>query len=412
MTAFLELLQMSIITLVTVFFNPFFWLVVFLVYLQYKRIHKMSIKVIGKNSISPKKMTISSMKAGIIGGIIGTILMMSVGITVNVKDFYYIFPLAILLMLINIRYICFSYSGGLLSLFSLIVGFPKMNVPSIIGIIAILHLIESILIYVDGHEEAVPIFLEDKKYGIIGGFTLQRFWPIPFIVLIFASGILEGSTEINLPDWWPLFKGNMNLENVTLQMAVVVAALGYGDIAISSVPKDKCKASSKRLFLYSTILLIISMISTKIEIFQWIGAIFSPLAHEYLIIYGQREEKTKTPMFRRHSRGVTILYRKDGGVGHKIGLNPGDVIVKLNSHWVNDQEEIKEILKGFPPFIWMEVIEPLGKIKTLEYKDYQRGIKSLDIVMIPKDTSFVFDIETSSCLLKKMIHFVRKKIKK
>jgi hypothetical protein len=156
-------------------------------------------------------------------------------------------------------------------------------------------------------------------------------------------------------------------------------------------------------------LLILAMVSTKIYIFKWLAALFSPIGHEYLIIYGQKEEKTKNPIFRRHSRGVTILYINEEGVGDKIGLNPGDVIVKLNSQWVNDQEDLKEILTQSPPYIWMEVIGRKGEIHTLEYKDYQRGIRSLECVVVPKDTQFVFDMQTSSCILKKVINKLRKK---
>ncbi|QXM06492.1 PDZ domain-containing protein [Crassaminicella indica] len=382
MTVFLKLLRMAFLTLSNIILNPIFWIAIFLVYIQYRRINKMRIQILGKNNQSARTMTMRSTIAGIIGGIAGTIVMRFIGITIHIKDFYYVLPLAIVLMLINIRYICFSYSGGLLCLFSLAFGFLHLDVSGMMAIVAVLHLIESILIYFDGYKDALPIFLKDKKYGVIGGFYLQRFWPIPFIVPF------------------------------PMQMATVVAALGYGDISLGNVPKDKCKVSAKRLLLYSTILLLLSILSTKIYIFKWIAAIFSPVGHEYLIIYGQKEEKRKTPLFRRHSRGVTVLDVNKDGVGERMGIKRGDVIVRMNSYWINHQEELEAILKENPQYIWMQVIDKGGKINTFTYKDYQRGINSLDIVIVPIDIQFVFDIQNTSCILKKITNGIKNKFSK
>ncbi|QEK11556.1 PDZ domain-containing protein [Crassaminicella thermophila] len=409
MIPFLELLKMALLTVFTIFANPLFWMVIFLVAVQYRKLNKMRIRVLGKGS-SLKDMIFSAIKAGLLGGIIGSILIMILGITIDASDFHFILPLAILLMLIDIRYICFSYSGGLLALSSLILGFPKLNVSSIIAIVAILHMIESILIYFDGYKYAMPMFVEDKRYGVVGAFTLQRFWPIPFTVLLLAIGPLQGGEEINLPNWWPLFKASIDVNNIPLQISCIVAALGYGDVARSTTPKEKSKTSAKRLFFYSLILLSLSIISTKVYFFKFIAALFAPLAHEYLIIYGQREEKKAIPIFRRHSMGVTVL-DVENGVGNNIGLEPGDVIIKINNQLVSDPLDIQEVLKYYPPYIWIDVIDIKGNIRKLEYKDYKRGINSLGIVVVPKDSNVVFDLESSYSIIEKFLKrlFISKK---
>ncbi|TCO70748.1 PDZ domain-containing protein [Marinisporobacter balticus] len=409
MFAFLELLQIALLTIITVFLNPFFWVVIGLIYTQYKRIYEMKRNVVGETKISIKDMTINAVGIGVMGGIVGTIVIMIFGITIDPRDFYFILPLAILLMLINVRYICFSYSGGFVALSSLIFGVPKLNVSSIIAIIAILHLIESILIYFDGYKEAVPIFVENKKYGLVGGFSMQRFWPIPFAVLILAAGQLAGTQEVNLPDWWPLFKASKAMENIPLQITAVVAALGYGDMVLSDTPRNKCKKSAKRLFVYSVVLLILSVISTRLTIFKWIATLFAPLAHEYLIIISQREEKSAVPIFRKHSSGITILDVKKDGVGMLMGLKQGDVMIKINNTFVNEKENLQDVLDTFPPYIWMEVIDSNGNRKTLEHKNYQTGINNLGLVIVPKDSTFVFDIQTSTSILKRIIEKIGSK---
>lgn len=408
----LELINMALLSLVTVLMNPLFWGVLFLVYMQYKRIHALEVRMMGSEKSTMGEKMINAVFMGILGGILGTVVIMVLGVTVTLGDFTYLLPLAILLMLIHVRYLCFSYGGGVLALSSLIFGFPKINVPGVMVIVGVLHLVESILMWLDGHKNAAPIFIQDKRYGIIGGFMLQRFWPIPFAILLVALGSLEGARELNLPDWWPIFGNSIEgigIENLSLQISVVVAALGYGDMAISGTPREKSKRSAVKLLLFSIILILLSVLAVRYAIFQWLAALFSPLGHEALIICGQREERKKEPVFRQYGRGITVLDTKRGGHGEKMGLEPGDVILTVNNYPIDHKEDMEAILKDYPPFLWVEILDRKGRYKTLEYKNYQRGIGSLGIIIVPKETQIVFDPDTSISLLKKLISRFRRK---
>jgi hypothetical protein len=403
---------MALLSILTVLFSPFFWIVVFLVYSQYKKIYNMQVQVLGEAKTSIRNMILNAIVIGMIGGIIATIIMMLLGVTIESRDFNYMLPIAILLMFINIRYICFSYAGGIIALSSLLFGVPQLNVSSIMSIVAILHLIESILIWIDGYKDATPIFLEHKHYGVIGGFMLQRFWPIPFAILFLAFNPLQGASEIHLPDWWPLFKTGdpiLSTENISLQISAVIAALGYGDMALSSSPQEKCKKSSKRLFIYSMLLLIFSVLSTYLHLFKFIAAVFAPSGHEFLILYGQKEENKAEPIFRQYSRGITILDIKKGQPAANMGLKPGYIITKMNHYRIDRKEDMHFILSQFPPYIWIEAIDRDGKTKIYEYQNYQTGISSLGIVVVPKYSSIVFNMHTSMSMLKKLLDKMKTK---
>lgn len=386
----LQLMYIALQSTLTIIINPLFWLVLFLIYSQYKKVSIMEKNLIGEEKATPIERVFSSLGIGIIGGILGTILISILGVTLQIEDFKYILPLAIILMLINVRYLCFSYAGGLLALFSLVFGFPKINVSSIIAIVAILHFIESILIFIDGHKYPTPVFIEHDIYGTVGGFTLQRFWPIPFAVLLIVIGRLNGATDINLPDWWPLFiPENLDLDNVTLQLTVVVAALGYGDIATTSSPKEKSKKSAIRLAFYSVILLILSVISSYIYIFKYIAALFAPIAHEILIIFSQREEKNKRPIFKVNPQGLTVLDVKKDSIAEKMGIKSGYSIRSINNYMVNEKEDLTYILRQYPTYIWIDGIDEKGSNYTVDYSDYRNGIGSLGAIIIPRNSDVV-----------------------
>ncbi|WP_053956250.1 PDZ domain-containing protein [Inediibacterium massiliense] len=350
------------------FLQPSFLFIFILLCIQYKKIYKRRKKIIGR-SHGVKHMLFYAIGIGLLGGILGSVIILQLGTVINFMNFIYVLPLSIILMLIHPRYICFSYSGGLLSLGSLIFGFPRIDVPSIMEIIAIFHLIESILIYFDGDKEAIPILIDDEKYGIIGGYMMQRFWPIPII-------------------FFPAF---------------CIAALGYGDLALGEIPKEKCKKSGKRLFVYSISLLILAILSRNIYGIKFIAALFAPIGHEILIVYGQRNEKKKIPVFRSHSKGVTVLDLYKGGVGEKIGFERGDIILTMNGRIVYDKSHIQKLLQDGLYKLSIKAIDLHGKMKILEYKDSQHKIKNLDILVIPKNTSFVFDIDEEKGILRRFI---------
>lgn len=406
MNPWLQLCQMAFLSLATSIGNPLFWLVFLLVMLQYKKIIKMEVSVLGIPKHSIKEKMLNALGMGLLGGAIGTLFFMLLGITIQPKDFAYILPMAVFLMMINARYICFSYAGGLLSLFSLIFGFPQISVSSIMAMVALLHLIESMLIWLDGAKDATPIFIKDPKYGVIGGFMLQRFWPIPFTVLLLSMGIVEGARDLSLPDWWPLFEtqfSGSDPDQTMLQISVVVAALGYGDVALTATPEEKTQKSALRLLTYSMALLIFSIFSTKLQVFKYIAALFAPIGHEALIIYGQREERRRKPIFRSFEEGVTVLDVLQGGCGAAMGLKPGDVMLRINNRIIENQGSIRDLLDSFPPYIWIDIATKKGFRKTLEYKDYERGIGNLGIIVIPEQAEVLFQPQTSFSLGKKLM---------
>ncbi len=407
-----EIVYIGFITLLVTIVNPIFWLVIFIVYSQYKKFGKMEKESIGINKEPIWKRVLMSTIIGLVGGLIGSILVVSLGITIKPDDFKYILILAILLMLIHPRFICFSYSGGIISLSSLIFGFPNVNVSSIIAIVAILHMVESYLIYMDGDRFKIPIFIErDDK--IIGGFNMMRFWPIPFIVLLVASQSI-GSGGVPMPEWWPLFKPDniIDTKDISFVMVGVIAALGYGDMVFTDYPENKVKYSARNLFLYSIVLLILAVVSSHIYLFKYIAALFSPIVHEILIKIGQNKELNGEPIFVPNDKGVKILDVLPKGIGDRIGLRTGDIIHSINGQRVFTKEDINLVLYNLPSYIWIDYYNTNGEFVTKDIHDYRSGIRGLDILIIPKHSSYLFEIGKADSLGKRLLNLVNKIFKK
>lgn len=144
-----------------------------------------------------------------------------------------IFLASIIFMFFNPRFICFSYSGAILGFISITLNvlsqqlniaslnFLKIDVVSLMSMVAILHLVEGILIIIDGKRGAIPVFTS-KDGNIIGGFALQRYWAIPMaiIFMLHPKSMIGSFSQISVQDWWPLI--NTSISRSILQNAVMV----------------------------------------------------------------------------------------------------------------------------------------------------------------------------------------------
>lgn len=394
------------------FMNPFFWLVIFIVWGQYQRTAALEKNLFGTEKISPRDKTLYAVIYGILGGVLGSLIVMILGISITEAGLIYVWPLALILTLIDPHLMCFSYAGGIVALFSLLTGLIRIDVAGLMGLVAVLHFVESVLIYFAGHMNATPVFIKDKKYGVIGGFSLQEFWPVPIMLLTIITGDFSAVDVVQMPDWWPLIRPPAHIlqgNQAIFLMLPVVAALGYGDIALTKTPKNRCKSSAVNLLLFSTILLILSVLASRYRLFAFIAAIFAPAAHELLIFSGKKSERTYKPLFIPPQKGEMVLDVVKNSPAEKIGLSSGDIILSINGKDLDEPGKLQELLSDYPTYIWMTVTTPEGKIKDLEINAFPNGINTIGAILVPKSPSESYVVLEKGNLIDKIKGLFKKR---
>lgn len=357
MLPFLELIPLTLQAFLQTFFDPAY-LVLFLVVcviiaIQYNRMEKMRENFFGARAGRTKRDFITAVGYGLLGGLLGSFLVIFIGLTIS-GELYYLWPVAILLMMINIRFLCFAYAGGILALSNLILGVPQINPSQILALVAVLHMVESFLIFAGGHLGATPAYVKGPEGKIIGGFTLQRFWPIPILVLILMAGVTAESS-IEMPGWWPLIMPALegNLQNPIFVLIPLVAGLGYGDFTTTRSPAEKSRLSSLYLGLYSLVLLALAVLAGHNRAVAFVAALFSPLGHEAVIAIGKWMELKGKPLYVPAEEGMRLLDVLPGGPAWQAGLRPGDVIVAVNGVKFADRTEFYSLLQSsfLPPSV-------------------------------------------------------------
>ena len=342
-----------------------------LVYRQHRKILIYEKRMFGLVRIQPFIETCTAMVYGIVGGLVATALFVALGISLTDTGIAYLWITSLILMLIHPRFLCFSYAGGLISLSSILLGYPQLNVPSVMALVAILHLVEAFLIAINGYHNASPMYIKHPNGKVVGGFTLQKSWPVPFIALL-GIAILETSIDIQsfpMPDWWPIFKpGGAIPANHTIVYVLfpIVAALGYSDFAITSLPKEKARWSAGTLFLFSAALLSLAVLGNHYPRTAILAALFSPLGHELVIYFGQKREKSKSPVFSCDD-GVMVLAVYPNSPAEKMGLKTGDVIRGINGTPIPD---LPTLMNEMSPWL----IDPVFEVENAFHSPKRRTI--------------------------------------
>ena len=365
--------------LINTFTTPFYVLLYFSLFLlvawQYRRQQNISASLHKTRSNTYLKSAFLSTMSGILGGIVGSSLLVFLGIDLSGIGVTQLWLVALVLMLIQPRFLCFAYAAGVLAIANLLIGYPHISIPQLMGLVAVLHIVESLLILINGSFNAIPVYI--KKQGQLrGGFNLQLFWPIPLVALMSVGYSDLAVTGIEMPLWWPLLKDYATFaDDQAFALLPILAVLGYGEISTSRTPFQASRKSSLLLFIFSLLLLLLAVLASYQAAFLPLLAVFSPLGHELVIWLGMRAE-TRPPIYIPPSRGVMILAVLAGSSAARTGLKSRDIILKVNGVMLNSYPAFEEIINCSGQEITLE-IEREGKFQTMVLsltKDRNPGI--------------------------------------
>ncbi|NLW16616.1 MAG: PDZ domain-containing protein [Firmicutes bacterium] len=366
--------------------NPIFWVVLALIGLQYRRSEKMERNFLGRARQPLLGRVLLALVFGLVGGLIGSLLLMGVWITISIQSTRDVLLGSLALALINMRFICFAYSGGLLSLVSLIFGWPQLDVASLMALVAVLHCVESVLMLLSGHLNAFPVTVRQPSGRLVGGYSMQMFWPLPLLALVFVpelSGVVTGD-GIAMPHWWPLFRppGAENLADLTLYMLPLLAGLGYGDLAITMPPKEKARHSAVRLLAYSGILLYLAWLGSRVPALLPLAAVFAPFGHELLIVIANQRQQVGTPLYAHAGPGLKIMEVLPGGLAEQAGLQPFDIILTANGELLHSHQQLYALVQSQPQVVLSVRRGPYTSIVPLVLP-LEGGANQLGILLVP-----------------------------
>ncbi|WP_435789317.1 PDZ domain-containing protein [Clostridium sp.] len=371
-------------------------------YSKNKKIVAMQKMIMGEKLDSPFELTISQIVIGIIAGAVASLMFTYSGLVFEENsNIYLLFMVSLFFMAFKPRFICFSYSGAVLGMASLlfkyaavVLDMPKLDVINIdiltlMTLVGILHIIEGSLVMLDGSRGAIPVFTS-RNNRIIGGFALKRYWALPISLLILLSVATSETMSIqNIinTEWTHLIRGDIALK--IMKNSVIATIALYGVIAYSSVTFTKSKkkktfVSGCLIISYGILLAAVAQLAAINIAFEFFVLVFAAVAHEAMLRLEKYMELTFKPKFISDEDGIMVLEVVPSSPASDMGIQSGDLIMELNDKEIDSDAEIFNIIKGNFNSVSFKIKKAAGAVKDVSYSNLN-GNKRLGIVVVPRE---------------------------
>src|SRR5690606_153478 len=149
-----------------------------------------------------------------------------------------------------------------------------------------------------------------------------------------------------MPEWWPVIKPQLNglsPEEYAFALFPVVAALGYGDVAVTTTPVAKARRTAKSLLVYGAGLLALAIMSRAHVVFAFAAALYSPLVHEWVIRRARRQERVGRYCFTGAETMVLDVHPNSPAA--RAGIVSVDVILRVNGVEVRTRDDLAEAMR-------------------------------------------------------------------
>lgn len=387
--------------------QPFYYIAIVLVMLVWRRQVYVERRLFSVKLHRPAVGVLVTIGAGIAAGLAASLVMSALGSHVNAETLYWLWGLALLFACLRIRWMCFAYAAGALGVLQtaasaavgptpdrlpdvlahIVHSLQSVHMPSVLALVAVMHLAEAALVRFHGTGLAMPIFVEGKRGKVVGGYQLQGYWPVPLILLVPASAgaLPDGGFA---PAWTPLFGGGAD----AWAWLAFPAMIGFAEQTTASLPKPKARRTSNRLAAYGVVLLAAAAAAEYVPWLVLPAAGLSVLLHEGLVLWSRLEESASPPRFVHGPKGLTVLGVIPRSPAEALGIAAGQTIARVNGVRVAAKEDLHMALRQNPAYVKLEMIDENGEIRFMQRALYAGEHHQLGIILAPdEDVAYIVE---------------------
>lgn len=373
-------------------------LLVFGIIFYFKNVKIVSIQkmTLGEGLNTPLELTLSQIVLGILAGAIGSIILSVLGVTFSENSgIEFIFMISILSLFYKKKYISYAYSAAILGAIGIALKFISnitdmklflnIDILSLMTFVGVIYILEGILIIFDGSRGAIPVFTK-KDDKIVGGFSFNRYWPIPVAILMVFNNSIAGEDSIysNITSWWPIIN---NKSIVPLLATVMIASIplygimGYSNVTFTQEKKTKSLRCGIAILIYGISVSLVGQLAGINILGQIIAIIYELLAFEVIMRYEYRIEKKGQSLYVSDDEGIMVLEVTPNSPAYEVGIKRGDKIIEINGQNIKSEGDIFKAARESILKIPIKVKNNSGQV--LEYVVQPRN-KRLGILLVPK----------------------------
>ncbi|QYR22133.1 PDZ domain-containing protein [Paenibacillus sp. sptzw28] len=408
----LEMLSQAGSAVVQLIISPFYYLSLLLIMLQYMRQTRLERKLFHVRLHSWPKELGRTVLAGLLVGVLMSCAGLFLGVTVTGEAVLWMWGTAALLAVVRVRLLCFAYSVGLLGVLQWAVGWTtlpgspgwigtaassldRLDIPGLLLLVALMHLAEALLVRWQGDRLASPLFLAGKRGKLVGGYSLQGYWPVPMLMLVPA--VSGGAAEASLP--WKTLIGDASLWSGGWTMIGFPMVIGFSELTRTLLPKAKVRSTSQGLLVYGLVVAAAAAGAVFWPPLTLVAALCALLLHEALIIVSFFREAANSPFYVHDESGLRVLAVIPGSPAEAMGISAGEILHKVNGVSVRTKDELYAALHVNSAFCKLEVLNHEGQVKFIQRARYAGEHHQLGVVLAPDEKAGYYAESGAASLL-------------
>ncbi len=373
-------------------------LLVFGVIFYFKNVRIVSIQkmILGEGLNTPLELTLSQIVLGILAGAIGSVILSILGVTFNENSgIEFIFMISMLSLFYKKKYIAYAYSTSILGAVGIVLRFISnitgiklffnIDIVSLMTLVGVIYILEGFLIIFDGSRGAIPVFTK-KEDKIVGGFSFNRYWPIPIAILMVFTNSISGEDSIysNIWSWWPIINNKSVLSLLATAMIASIplyGIMGYSNVTFTQEKKTKSLRCGITILIYGISVSLVAQLAGINILGQIVAIIYAPLVFEVIMRYEYRVEKKGQCLYVSDDEGIMVLEVTPNSPAYEVGIKRGDKIIEINGQNIKSEGDIFKVARD--NIFKLPIKVKNNSRQVLEYIVQPRN-KRLGLLLVPK----------------------------
>ncbi|MFX3616790.1 MAG: cell division protein [Sporolactobacillus sp.] len=397
-------LALALLRGIAVFFiNPIFYLLVcglFLFSAQRVRRERRSFRVKAYGMFNT---IFRSIAPSLITGLCGSVVLIGLGVSLKPGVFVLLTGCYLIVMLsTQLRFLSPAIAGGLTLLLAYflppirtssallnqwITDIRTVNMVSLGGFLAVALLSECLLVYVWGVRQSSPRLINSRRGGRVGAHEASQLWIVPLFALVPSAGPISSFAA------WPLIHGS----GTGFGFLLFPIGIGLAQLITYALPVRAVRSTGHWLLLTACGFILCTVLALWLEmpVLVVLGGLLALISRLALLVHHHHLRKTRPFYFTQPNQGVRVIGVIPHSPVERMGIKPGEEILKVNDQVIKNEYEFYEALQKNLAYCKLEVVDRFGEPRFAKGSVHEGDGHRIGLLFLESD-NWKYDTKTEA----------------
>lgn len=213
-------------------------------------------------------------------------------------------------------------------------------------------LAETALVYFWGAQQTSPRLISSKRGSLVGAHEACQLWIAPLLFLMPVPGAISSIGP------WPFVSGG-----ASFSFAIFPLGIGIAQLITHALPKPAVRQTASWLMASAgiTAIFIGAGYLLHMPLFVMLGGVAALVSRLLLTWYHHHLRETQPFYYLMPNRGLRVIGAIPHSLGARMGIIPGEEILRVNDLEVSSVDEFYEALQKHAAYCKLEVIDRFGE---------------------------------------------------